>query len=166
MQRCSVLLHLPHFLLAIHHLLLELRYFTSQNGNIQSSHLLISIIHGGQILTVVCSAAAALPLLISSGRRDGCTVCLGWTIFSYFLFLCWFDMLLKSMGESFLLSKDEPLTPNIDGVMALWIFRRRAQTAENRLKLDLSILVFPPVPTPWKKSVQTFLSLELRKCLR
>jgi len=26
---------------------------------------------------------------------------------------------LKGMGESFLLSKDEPLTSNIDGVMAL-----------------------------------------------
>ena len=43
-------------------------------------------------------------------------------------------MLLKDMGESFLLSEDEPLTLNIDGVMALWIFRRRAQTAENRRK--------------------------------
>ena len=51
-------------------------------------------------------------------------------------------MLLKSMGESFLLSKDEPLTPNIDGVMALWIFRRRAQKTKNWRKLDLSILVF------------------------
>ena len=46
-------------------------------------------------------------------------------------------MLLKGMGEAFLLSKDEPLTPNIDGVMALWIFRRRVQTAKNRQKLDL-----------------------------
>jgi len=26
---------------------------------------------------------------------------------------------LKGMGERFLLSKDEPLTPDIDGVMAL-----------------------------------------------
>ena len=43
------------------------------------------------------------------------TVCLGWTklMFFYFHFLC------KSMGESFLLSEDEPLTLNIDGVMAL-----------------------------------------------
>ena len=49
-------------------------------------------------------------------------------------------MLLKGVGESFILSEDEPLTPNIDGVVALWIFRRRAQTAENRqksAKLDL-----------------------------
>ena len=29
-------------------------------------------------------------------------------------------MLLKDMGESFLLSKDEPLTPTIDGVIAFW----------------------------------------------
>ena len=50
-------------------------------------------------------------------------------IFFYFRFYAWFGMLSKDMGESFLLSKDEPLTPNIDGVMALWIFRRRAQTA-------------------------------------
>ena len=46
------------------------------------------------------------------------------------------------MGESFLLSEDEPLSPNIDGAMALWIFRRRAQTAENWQKMDLLILVF------------------------
>ena len=39
--------------------------------------------------------------------------------------------------ESCLLSKDEPLTPNIDGVMALWIFRRRAQNTQNRQKMDL-----------------------------
>ena len=61
-------------------------------------------------------------------------------------------MLLKSMGESFLLSKDEPLTPNIDGVMALWIFRNRAQTAENWRKsakigpLDSSLEFFRPRP--------------------
>ena len=28
-------------------------------------------------------------------------------------------LLLKGMSDSFILSKDEPLTPNIDGVMAL-----------------------------------------------
>ena len=55
-------------------------------------------------------------------------------IFFHFHFHAWFGMLPKGMGESFLLSEDEPLTPNIDGVMALWIFRRRAQTAENRRK--------------------------------
>ena len=49
------------------------------------------------------------------------TVCLGSTnnIFSYFQFYAWFGMLSKGMGKSFILSKDEPLTPNIDGVMAL-----------------------------------------------
>ena len=50
-----------------------------------------------------------------------------------------------------MLSKDEPVTPNIDGVTALWIFRRRAQTAKNLQKLDLSILVFDffaPAPAP------------------
>ena len=39
-------------------------------------------------------------------------------------------MLLKGMGESFLLSEDEPLTSNIDGVMTLWIFRRRAKNTK------------------------------------
>ena len=39
--------------------------------------------------------------------------------FSIFFFNALFGMLLKDMGERFLLSKDEPLTPNIDGVMAL-----------------------------------------------
>ena len=49
------------------------------------------------------------------------TVRLGWTklFFSIFMFYAGFGMVLKGMGESFLLSKDEPLTPNIDGVMAL-----------------------------------------------
>ena len=39
-------------------------------------------------------------------------------------------MLLKGMGESFLLSKDEPLTPNIDKVMRVWIFRRKTQNTK------------------------------------
>ena len=51
--------------------------------------------------------------------------------FPIFIFYAWVGMLLKSMGKSFLLSKDEPVSLNIDGVMALWIFRRRAITAKN-----------------------------------
>ena len=39
--------------------------------------------------------------------------------FFCFHFYALVGMLLKDMDESFLLSKDEPLTPNIDGVMAL-----------------------------------------------
>ena len=39
------------------------------------------------------------------------------------------------MGESFLMSEDEPLTSNIDGVMALWVFRRRAQNTKIGRKL-------------------------------
>ena len=60
--------------------------------------------------------------------------------FSIFIFMpdlaCYY---IKGMGKSFLLSKDEPLTPNIDGVVALWFFRsrRRAQKAKNWQKLDL-----------------------------
>ena len=38
---------------------------------------------------------------------------------SILIFFALFGMLLKGMGERFLLSEDEPLTPNIDGVMAL-----------------------------------------------
>ena len=40
-------------------------------------------------------------------------------IFSSFVFYALYVMLLKGMGESFLLFDDEPLTPNIDGVIAL-----------------------------------------------
>ena len=48
------------------------------------------------------------------------TVCLGSTnIFFYFHFYAWFGMLLKGVGKNFILSEDEPLTSNIDGVMAL-----------------------------------------------
>ena len=39
--------------------------------------------------------------------------------FFYFHFYALFGMLSKGMGGRFLLSKDEPLTPDIDGVMAL-----------------------------------------------
>ena len=68
------------------------------------------------------------------------------------------------MGERFLLSKDEPLTPNIDGVMALWISRRRAQTAENGQKIDLSILVllfFAPAPS--KKIISEYFTEEFAR---
>ena len=79
------------------------------------------------------------------------TVYLPWTyIFFVLFFYVLTVLLLKCLGESFLLSEDEPLTPNIDGVMALWIFRRRAQTAKNRRKsakigpLDPSFYFFAP----------------------
>ena len=39
--------------------------------------------------------------------------------FPVFIFNAYFGLLLKGMDESFILSEDEPLTPNIDGVMAL-----------------------------------------------
>ena len=54
-------------------------------------------------------------------------------------------MSLKGMIEKSLLFEDEPLTPNIDKVMPVWIFRRRAQNTkigENTQKLDFSDLVF------------------------
>ena len=64
-------------------------------------------------------------------------------------------MLLKGMGGRFLLSEDEPLTPNIDGVMRHFDFLeggpKRPKIGVNRRKLDLSILVFiffAPAPLP------------------
>ena len=48
------------------------------------------------------------------------TVCLPWTnIFLCFHFYVLFGVLLEGMVDSSLLSKDELLTPNIDGVMTL-----------------------------------------------
>ena len=74
-------------------------------------------------------------------------------------------MLLKSMGGSFLLSEDEPLTPNIDGVMALWIFRNSARNTQNRQKLDLSILVSEFFcPCPFARCVPELISPELGNC--
>ena len=58
-------------------------------------------------------------------------------------------MLLNGMGESFLLTEDEPLTLNIGGVVALWFLEIGPKTrkpAKNWQKLALSILVFCPVP--------------------
>ena len=34
---------------------------------------------------------------------------------------------MRGMVESFLLSEEKPTTPDVDGLMALSIFRRRAQ---------------------------------------
>ena len=65
--------------------------------------------------------AAKVSRLCKGGDNVGNdTVCLGSTnIFFYFHFYARFGMLSKGMGESFILSEDEPLTPNIDGVMTL-----------------------------------------------
>ena len=46
-------------------------------------------------------------------------VCPGLTSFCIFIFNVLTIVLLKGAGLSFLLSEDEPLTPNIDGVTAL-----------------------------------------------
>ena len=55
------------------------------------------------------------------------TVCLGLIFFNLYVSI---EMLLKGMVESSLLWRDEPLTPNIDKVMTVWTFRRRAQNAK------------------------------------
>ena len=66
-------------------------------------------------------------------------------------------MLLTGMGESFLPSKDEILTSDIDGVMALWFFRRRDQNTKIGQKMakigplkSSFYLVSPPPPSPSK----------------
>ena len=71
------------------------------------------------------------------------TVCLGSrTIFLYSHFYVLIGMSLKAVVRSCLLSKDELLTPHIDGVMAFCIFKMRAQNTKNSRTLDLLILVF------------------------
>ena len=83
------------------------------------------------------------------------------SVCSGLMFVCIFNFyvltvgLSDGMGESFLLSKDGPLTPNIDGVVALWIFRRRAQNTKIGRKsakigpLESSFYLFsPPPPRP------------------
>ena len=47
-----------------------------------------------------------------------------------FLYLYFYGVLLKGMTDSCLLPKDELPTPNIDEVMIVWIFRRRAQNTK------------------------------------
>jgi len=96
------------------------------------------------------------PHLSSRGRESSayCLFGVNKYFFQIFIFYAWFGMLLKGMGESLILSKDEPLTPNIDGVMVLWIFRRRAQTAYVCMyvksaklgPLNLSFYFFRPRP--------------------
>ena len=56
-----------------------------------------------------------------NGFKKLCTVCLGSkiNIFLIFNFHATCGVLLKDMIESSLLSKDEPITPNIDEVMAV-----------------------------------------------
>ena len=59
------------------------------------------------------------------------SVCPGLITFLYFFVLhVLIGVLLQEMVESCLPSKDEPLNPNIDEVMAIWIFRRRAQNTK------------------------------------
>ena len=80
------------------------------------------------------------------------SVCPQQNYFFIFYFSALFGMLLKGMGESFLLSEDKPLTPDIDGVMALWILEGGPKTrisAENLAKigpLDPSFSMFLPPP--------------------
>ena len=56
------------------------------------------------------------PVMIEMGLTL-LSVCPELIFFCIFIFYVLTVLLLKDMGESFLLSKDEPLTPNIDGVV-------------------------------------------------
>ena len=58
-------------------------------------------------------------------------------------------MLLKGMGENFLLSKDEPLTPNIDGVMGQFLFF--SPRPLEKIRSNLFILELPKRPRYDKK---------------
>ena len=69
-------------------------------------------------------------------------------------------MLLKGMCESFLLSKDEPLTLDIDGVVALLIVRRRAQNTKIGRKMTkigpLDSQFYFIIPPPLVRSCSIF----------
>ena len=107
------------------------------------------------------------PNIILDKISDWCNgiVCLG----SRNIFICIFNFYvasgvqLKGMIESFLLSKDEPLTPNIDEVMAVWIFRRRAQNTKigKKWTSQFCFLIFLP-PSPWGKSLRIILLRSLQ----
>ena len=99
--------------------------------------LMVALLVACLVFSLYCVAERCPCCLWPSSFATYCLFGAKKIFFSIFNFYAWFGMSLKGMGEIFILSEDEPLTPNIDGVMALWIFRRRAQTAENRRKLDL-----------------------------
>ena len=67
-------------------------------------------------------------------------------------------MLSKGMGEKFLLSKDEHLTPDIDGVASLWIFRRSAQNTKNGEKRASQFWYIIYVLGPRKRKFAQFFS--------
>ena len=71
------------------------------------------------------------------------------------------------MVDSSLQSKDELLIPDIDGIMALWSFLKKASKHENRRKLDLSILVYIIFCRGPLEEIRSHLSiLKLPKCPR
>ena len=58
------------------------------------------------------------------------SICPRLICFCIFNFYVLFGLVLEGVVESCLLSKDELLTPNIDEVMVVWIFRMRAQNTK------------------------------------
>ena len=63
--------------------------------------------------------SACLSSAYKFENRHYCLFALDYFRFAFSFFYVLAVVLLKGMGQSFLLSEDEPLTPNIDGVMAL-----------------------------------------------
>ena len=84
------------------------------------------------ICTYYCFSRLIWPDSKRATRRCSCimSVCPGLIFFCIFIFYVLTVFLLKGMGESFLLFKDEPISPNIDEVMALWIIRNMTQNTK------------------------------------
>ena len=96
----------------------------NRQGASVETDIIVSIIEHGDSNEQNFKAENASQTVFSDGLEledENLTVCLGSIniYFFYFHFYACFGMLSTGMGESFLLSEDEPLTPNIDGVIAL-----------------------------------------------
>ena len=92
-----------------------------------------------------CPLVTAYAVIAVSTAFLTNTVCLPSTnlFFSHFPFYTLLGMLLKGMVGSCLLSKDELLTPDIDGVMYGTLnFQKESLKDKNRRKLDFSIWFF------------------------
>ena len=97
---------------------------------------------GEQLKAVVCWLASWLVTFTWKGQAGNDvsrpihlkSCCLFWVnvivFFSFSVLYLMRCVIEGSMAESSLLSKDELLTPNIDGIIALWVFRKRAQNTK------------------------------------
>ena len=104
----------------------------------------------------VALSSAGDPSRLPTCRRLGVET---YFCFCSFMFYVASGVSLKGTGERCLPSEDGPLTPNMDGVMALGMFRKRARNTTHRRTWDLSMLVFllffaprPPGTNPFTPS--------------